>query len=141
MLNNELELVQFVRESMGATYEKVSDDGFKRAATQASQELNWQLPLNDPRKEYWMVERTKRFVIYILLIESAHKFQYKKIYLQHRFQHYIQLLKMMDDEFLRALDTMPDLFDTGTYGELCAYITVGFSYDITGNDITNYLGT
>jgi len=138
MLNNEQELVQFVKDTMGASYEKVSDDGFKRAVLQATQELNWSLPINDPKKEFWIVERTKRFVIYILLVESADKFQYKKIFLQHRFQQYLQLLKLMDEEFLRALETSPELFDTNTYNNLCSYITTGFSYDMAGNDITPY---
>lgn len=135
----EAELIQFVKDTMGASFEKVSDDGFTRAVTQASQELHWTLPLDNPQKEFWMVERTKRFVIYILLIESAHKFQYKKISLQQRFQHYYQLLQLMDAQFAKALEDEPSLFDVGTYSNLGSYISAGFSYDfITGEDISNY---
>jgi len=132
----EAELVKFVKDGMGASYEKVSDDGFKQAASQAQAELHWSLPLNDSFQEFWLVERTKRFVVYILLFESAHKFQYKKISLQHRFNHYMQLLKMMDDTFKEALENNPETFDTGTYSNLSFYLTNGFQYDSDGEDMT-----
>lgn len=134
-LPDEQTLVKFVKDTMGASYEKVGDDGFKSAVMQASQELRWTLPLNDPKKEFWMVERTKRYVMYILLIESAHKFQYKKISLQHRFQQYIQLIKMMDAQFLKAIEDNPELFDTGTYTILCSYLSSGFAYDDLGHEL------
>lgn len=139
MLSTEQEVIEFVKDTMGASFEKVGDAGFSRAVTQASQELHWTLPISDPKKEYWFTERTKRYVIYILLIESAHKFQYKKISLQHRFQHYYQLLQLMDAQFAKALEEEPLLFDVGTYGNLGSYITVGFTYDfVTGEDVSGY---
>jgi len=121
----------------GASSEKVSDDGFKKAVVQAQSELNWSVPLSDPIQEYWMIERTKRFVTYILLFESAHKFQYKKISLQHRFKHYKDLLEMMDAEFLAAIENNPDKFDTSTGSELSIYLTNGFTYDSDGS-VPNY---
>ena len=135
-LTTEAELITFVKDTMGASYEKVSDDGFKRAVSQAQAELHWLLPLTDSFKEFWLVERTKRFVTYILLFESAHKFQYKKISLQHRFAHYMQLLKMMDDSFKEALENNPDLFDTSVWPNLTFYLTNGFQYDVDGEDLT-----
>jgi len=137
-LENEEELVSFVKDTMGASYEKVTDDGFKRASSQAQAELHWSLPLNDSFKEYWLVERTKRFVTNILLFESAHKFQYKKISLQHRFAQYIQLIKLMDDEFKAALEDNPDVFDTGVWPNLAFYLTNGFQYDTDGEDLTYF---
>ena len=137
-LANEEELVSFVKDTMGASYEKVTDDGFKRASSQAQAELHWSLPLNDPFKEYWLVERTKRFVTNILLFESAHKFQYKKISLQHRFAQYIQLIKLMDAEFKAALEDNPDTFDTGVWPNLAFYLTNGFQYDTDGEDLTYF---
>ena len=135
-LDTENELVQFVKDMMGASYEKVSDDGFKHAVTQAQAELQWSVPLSNSFQEYWMVERTKRFVTYILLFESAHKFQYKKISLQHRFKHYKDLLEIMDTEFLRAIEDNPENFDTSTGTVLCFYLTNGFQYDSDGTDLT-----
>lgn len=135
-LNSEQELVKFVQTIMGASYNKLSDDSFKAACKLAQMELHWSLPLTDDRKEYWLIERSKRYVIYILLTESAHKFQYKKIYLQQRFANYLKLLELMDKQFADALESMPDLFDTGTWPDLCYYITNGFNYDFDGTDLT-----
>ena len=133
-LVDEQELVAFVKDMMGASYEKVSDDGFKRAVTQAQSELNWSLPLSDSFKEYWMVERTKRYVTHILLFESAHKFQYKKISLQHRFKHYKELLELMDEDFKAAIESNPEKFDTSTGTMLCSYLTNGFQYNMDGSE-------
>ena len=137
-LTTEEQLVSFVKDVMGASYAKVSNDGFKRAVSQAKAELHWDFPLTDAFKEFWMVERTKRFVTYILLFESAHKFQYKKISLQHRFAHYMQLLTMMDQQFKEALEDNPDIFDTGTWSNLTFYLTNGFQYDTDGEDLTYF---
>lgn len=133
---DEPELIQFVKNTMGASYEKVSDDGFKNACKQAQAELNWSLPINNSFKEFWLTERTKRYVTYILLFESAHKFQYKKINLQHRFKHYFQLLELMDDHFKQAIEDNPTEFDTSTGTQLAIYLSSGFSYDIDGEDVT-----
>ena len=135
-LLTEEDLVQFVKDTMGASYEKVSNDGFKRASTQAQAELHWSFPITDSFQEFWLVERTKRFVTYILLFESAHKFQYKKISLQHRFKHYFQLLTMMDEQFKDSLENNPDIFDVSTWPNLTFYLTNGFQYDSDGEDLT-----
>lgn len=137
-LTTEKELVSFVKDLMGASYAKVSNDGFKRAVTQAKAELHWDFPVIDSFKEYWLVERTKRFVTHILLFESAHKFQYKKISLQHRFQHYMALIQMMDKDFKDALEENPDVFDVGSWPNLTFYITNGFAYDSDGEDLTYF---
>ncbi len=138
-LNTEQELVSFIQQIMGASYNKLSDDSFKAACKLAQMELHWNLPLVHSDKEYWLIERSKRYVIYILLTESAHKFQYKKIFLQQRFANYLKLLELMDKQFAAALEDSPDLFDTGTWPNLCYYISVGFQYDFDGEDIT-FLG-
>lgn len=135
-LTTEEDLVKFVKDLMGSSYEKVSNDGFKRAAFQAQAELHWTFPVTDSFKEFWLVERTKRFVTNILLFESAHKFQYKKINLQHRFKHYFQLLEMMDKDFKEALENNPETFDVTTWPNLSFYLTSGFQYDLDGEDMT-----
>lgn len=127
------DLIFFIKDMMGASFDKVSDDGFDKAITQAEKELNWVLPLDNSFQEFWLVERTKRYVTAILLFESAHKFQYKKLYLQHRFDHYIQMLKMMDEEFKEAIESNPDKFDTSSGTVLCFYLTNGFQYNSDGS--------
>ena len=132
----ESELIQFVKDTMGTSFTKVSEAGFSRAVTQATSELNWSLPCTDSFKQFWLIERTKRYLTYILLFESAHKFQYKKISLQHRFLHYKQLLELMDAEFTKAIEDNPMKFDTSSGTQLAIYLTNGFVYDSDGEDLT-----
>lgn len=129
------ELIALVKPAMGATSAKVLDESFTSAIRVASQELHWTLPLDDPFKECWMVERTKRHAIQILLIESASKFQYKQIYLQHRFQNYLKLIQLLDGLFEKAIEDYPLLFDVGTYDRFVEYIGNSFQYDIAGREV------
>lgn len=135
-IQSKRELLETVKTLMGASYDKVTSDGFANAIDQACNELNWEPPQTDPKKCFWMIERAKRFVIYVLLIESAHKFRYKQIFLQQRFENYYKLIDMMDKEFEKALEADPGLFDTGTYSTIADYISNGFQYDSVGRDIT-----
>jgi len=133
---DESALKTMVQNLMGATSSKVSDDGFSQAITNALSELQWSLPLTNSSECYWLIERTKRHVLYILLTESAYKFQYKKIFLHYRFNNYFKLIEKMDKDFLTALDREPTLFDTGTYGFIGDYLTAGFDYTELGVDST-----
>lgn len=132
------ELIEFTKNLMGDSFDKVSDSGFEQAATQTEAELGWTYVLVDARKCYWLVERMRRHVMYILMVESAHKFQYKQIHLEHRYKHYIQLIENMDGAFLQALEDFPELFDgiEGGYENFADYLTPGFVYDSLGRDWT-----
>jgi len=131
------ELLEAVKNLMGGSLDRVSDIGFIQSAGQAEAELGWGYPLTDDRKCYWLVERTRRHVIYVLMVESAHKFQYKQIHLEHRFKHYIQMIEQMDISFLKAIDDFPELFvDIGVYDDFAYYLDPGFVYDSLGRDIT-----
>ena len=135
------ELIQAVKTLMGASFDKVSDEGFNQACMNAEAELGWTYPISDARKSYWMVERAKRHVVYILMVESAHKFQYKQIHIEHRFKHYIQLIERMDQEFAQAIEDFPELFDemltSGLgVGVLGIYNGPGYIYDELGRDLT-----
>lgn len=135
-LTTAADVILFVKKGMGDVSNNVDDDGFSVAVTQALQELNWVLPMDDGQKEFWVIERTKRYVIFNLLIVSANKFQFKKMYLQHRFQQYIKLLAVMDKQFEKAIENSTDLFDMGTYVDVSFYITNGFQYNQLGEDTT-----
>lgn len=137
-----IELVVIIKELVGATYDKVSAPGFTLAAERAQQELSWTIPVADSKKEYWIVERSRRHLVYILLVESAHKFRFKEIHLHNRFAHYFKLLTLMDKEFEKAMDANPSFFevDEGVGSSLFTYITPGFTYDWTGVDLTYMKG-
>lgn len=123
----------------GGSFDKISDPGWTRVATQTELELGWAYVITDYNKEYWMVERCRRHAMYLLMVESANKFQYKKAYLQHKFQNYIQLIKQMDAEFEQAVEDDPhDIFgDIGaSFSDFASYITTGFGTDNLGRDTT-----
>lgn len=132
------ELVETVQTLMGSTNEKVTTEGYETAAGQAVAELGWSLPLTHEQKCYWLVERAKRHTIYILMVESAYKFQYKQIHLEHRFKHYIQLIQHMDEAFYKAMEMFSELFDgmEGTFVDFAYFIDPGFVYDSLGRDIS-----
>jgi hypothetical protein len=136
MITDQDELIDFSKNLLGASFDKVSDTGYIQAATQTEMELRFGYPVTDNTKSYWMVERMRRHILYILMVESAHKFQYKQIHLEHRFKNYIQLIEKSDSDFLKAADDFPELFETGTWDDFAYYLDPGFVYDSLGRDIT-----
>ena len=132
------ELLVAVKELMGASFDKVSDEGFDRAGGQAELELRWPYPITDAQREYWQIERCKRHVIYVLYVEAAHKFQYKQIHMEHRHKQYHIMLQKMDEDFSKAIDDNMALFaDIGASWERFSYtVDAGFLYDDTGRDVT-----
>ena len=134
------ELVEIVENLMGASYDKVSDEGKVLACDLAQTELEWSLPQTDSFRLYWIVQRARRHLVYILLCETAHKFRFKEIHLHNRFKQYHQLVELMDDEFQKAIDARPLDFDhlasNTTDGAFGLYVTSGFNYNYAGEDLT-----
>ena len=128
-------LVQNTKDIMGGSFDKVSDAGYTQASFQTELELSLTYPVTDTIMSYWAVERLRRHVIYVLMVEAAHKFQYKQIHLEHRYKHYIQLIEKMDREWLEAMDDNPDLFGS-VYSDFSFYLSPGFVYSKLGEDIT-----
>lgn len=126
-----------VQAEIGKTSSALTIEGYQSAVMSALAELRWALPMNDTFKEHWLVKRAKRHALFILLTESAHKFKYKQINLQNRFDNYVRLVNMLDEEFARAIEADPAAFidgvNTDTFG---LSIKAGFVYDGLGNDIT-----
>lgn len=128
-------LITQTKAIMGGSFDKVSDGGYEQSAAQAELELDLTYPVTDTTLSYWIVERLRRHVLYVLMVESAHKFQYKKIHIDNRFKHYIQLIEKMDQDWLDAMDENPDLFGS-VYSDFSFYLTPGFVYNKLGEDIT-----
>lgn len=135
MLATTDDLIDKVKNLMGASFSKVSEDGFAAAVEQALSELGWTIPETDNKKCYWIIERTKRYIIDILLIESAHKYKYDKISLQQRFEHYYKLIDLMDKKFNTAVNDDVELFTTTTLGFVADYIPSGFTYNGVGESV------
>lgn len=121
---------------LGSLVSKVAVDAFERCSDKVYDEVRWKYPITDPFKSYWYLERGKRHLIQIFLIESAHKFKYKQIHLNQRFDHYLLLLKKMDEDFLRAVEENPEVFPTPAGGvSFPAYIANTFTYDFLGRSL------
>jgi hypothetical protein len=121
---------------LGSLASKVSVDAFEAASNKVYNEVQWAYPISDPFKVFWALERGKRHLIQIFLIESAHKFKYKQIHLNQRFDHYLLLIKKMDEDFLLAIEENPEAFPTPAGGvPFPAYIANTFTYDFLGRSL------
>jgi len=137
-ISDQNQLFDYLEIELSALSAKVGDDQKLQATEKALMELRWDYPITDSFKAYWTLERSKRHAIYVLLIESADKFKYKQINLNHRFDHYQKLIEIMDKEFMLAIEENPMVFpgvDIGDRG-ITDYIPGGFEYDFTGKDVT-----
>ncbi len=117
---------------------RVRENEYENAAGDASRETGWSFPVSGNFKEYWIKQRMKRHLFFYLYTESAHKFKYKQINLNHRFDHYGKMLKMMDEAYVKAVDERPDLFAGVSVSHLFGTkVSAGFSYQRgTGRDTT-----
>ena len=134
------EFIQKIEGSLGASAAFLSVENFEFAATQALSELGWSYPIDKPKQEYWSIQRGKRHALDILRVQSAHRFQFKQLSLQHRFRHYNELIQQMDQDFQKALDSGdPDLMSVSPEGMFGLSVGNGFVYDQYGNDVSRIL--
>ena len=135
MIQNTKDHVEFIELELSATGTKLSSEELDQAAAKAMLELRWVYPISDSFKRYWAIERGKRHALYILLMIAAHKFKYKQINLNQRFDHYYQLIKTMDAEFAKVIDDYPSVFPgVETEHGFTHYIPSGFENDFMGKD-------
>ena len=113
-------------------------DDYTNAISDAQAETGWALPEDDSLKVLWLKKRSKRHLFFYLFTESAHKFKYKQINLQQRWEHYKETIRTMDEEFVTFQEDRPDLFgNVSPFHAFGTKIDAGFAYEhLTGKDIT-----
>ena len=111
-INSVENLIEILSFKMGTNADNLTEEGFRVAIDSALLELGWVLPCTHPKQVLWIINRSLRYSIEILLIESAHKFRYDKIFLQNRFSHYQALIEKMDSDFEKAIEDNPSLFSS-----------------------------
>ena len=113
-------------------------DDYTNACNDASREIGWAFPVSTDFKIYWMKTRAKRHLFFYLMSESAYKFKYEQINLQHRFAQLKSSIEMLDKQFEEAIEANPQEFANAEAYELFGTkADAGFQYDpITGKDIT-----
>jgi hypothetical protein len=125
------------KEVKGLTSYLDSDD-YSNACDDASRETGFSYPVADGFQTLWMKSRAKRHIFFYLLTESAHKFKYEQINLQHRFEHYRDIIKYMDTQYATAIEEFAFEFaGVSAVNALGTKIDAGFSYESqTGRDRT-----
>jgi len=111
---------------------------YDNAIDDAERDTSWTMPVTTDFKIKWMKERAKRHLFFYLYTESAHKFKFEQINLQHRFEHYSKILKFMDEAFEKAIENNPHEFsDMDAFHMFGTKIDAGFKYNnVTGRDET-----
>jgi len=124
---------------LGNAYTLLEPEQVDFAINQALNELSWTLPIKDPGKSAWAIKRAIRHGLDIIRIGAAHKFKYKQISLNQRFDHYNTIIKMMDQEFKEGLENDPALISIDPSSAFGVYVRNGFVYDQFGKDVTRQL--
>jgi len=110
---------------------------YTNACNDASRETGWSFPTTTDFRTLWMKERAKRHIFFYLLTQSAHKFKYQQVNLQHRFDHYERLIKYMDNAFLTAMEnSIEEWAGVSAFKIFGTKVDAGFAYDDVGKDIT-----
>ena len=138
------DIVIRVKVGMGTSASLLTEEGYEFACNEALNELNYTLPLSNGFKSFWLVKRARRHVLFILYTESANRFQYKQIRLNHRWEHYHKMIQSMDAEFSKALENdWMDFLDDSPSKVFGTKIDAGFAYDKFGRertyDFANYV--
>lgn len=130
-------LKELIQQEIKGLHNKVNNHDLQNCINDALRDTGWTLPVSGNFKEMWLKQRAKRHLFFYLWTESAHKFKFEAINLQHRFTHYKELIATMDAEFEAALEAHPQEFAGAADRELFGTkIEAGFQYDYTGVDTT-----
>ena len=121
---------------VGSVSETVNEDQKIAAIQQALSELHWSVPNINEDQCYWIIERSRRHVLYLVAIVHAQKFQYKQIRLNQRFNHYFKLIEKMDEDYSSAIENNPGLFPGNSGAWLTTYLPCDFVYVQAGKDLT-----
>lgn len=111
---------------------------YGNAFNAAVRDTGWAFPVSDGFRTTWTLARARRWLYSYLLSQSAYKFKYKQINLQHRFDHFKALVDMEDADWTTAQEDNPQEFITGSSLEIFGTKgDAGFQYEPqTGIDTT-----
>ena len=131
------EMTERIEQEMKGLSSSLEDEDYTNAIESAERETGWSLPQTSDIRIKWLMERSKRHLFFFLLSESASKFRFKNIHLQNRFEHYKQLVELMDKQFETAQEEFAYEFaGVSAYQLAGTKIDAGFKYDMVGRDKT-----
>lgn len=110
---------------------------YTNAVLSATAETGFAVPNTNTTQTLWLVQRTKRHLIYALWIAYAPKFKLKQLNLDQKFTHLGELVKIMDAEWAKVQEDFTFGTTAATWALFGTKIDAGFMNDpITGEDIT-----
>jgi hypothetical protein len=133
----EQEFLDSLRTKLKSLANLFTTEDFLEIRDTVRRELRWSFPVVGDFKEFWFLERGLRHALFILLTDSASRFKYKQINLQHRFEHYRALVRDMDIKFMAEQAANPAEFaGVAPFKMFGTKIDAGFSYDEIGQNTT-----
>jgi len=131
------ELQKRLREELKGLASNLDNDDYVNAIADAKRDTGWSAFSSDFQIK-WIKERAKRHLFFYLYTESASKFKYKQVNLQHRFEHYGKIIADLDKQFKEVLEEEPHQFAGVSAFELFgSKIDAGFAGEAqTGRDLT-----
>ncbi len=137
-MTTKAELITLVTEEVKGLSSSLVDDDYSNAVDDAERDTGFSMPVTSDFQIKWMKDRTKRHLYFYLQSESAAKFQYKQIKLQHRFDHYTKLIERMDKLFEEAQEEYAFEFAGVAVHQTAGHkIDAGFATESqTGRDMT-----
>ena len=131
-------MVTLIEQEVKGLTSYLDSTDYNNACDDASRETGFSYPVADGFATYWVKTRAKRHIFFYLMTESAHKFKYEQINLQHRFEHYREIIKYMDQQWTDAQEEFAtELAGVSAINALGSKIDAGFAYESqTGRDMT-----
>lgn len=109
------------------------------AVDAAEAETGFTLPTSVTDQIRWLVQRTKRHLLYALWIQNAAKFKIKQLSLNQKFDNLTTLIRSMDVEYENALKDITFGSTASSWAYFGSKIDAGFLNDsVTGEDLTYY---
>lgn len=131
------ELILKLEKEVKGLHTYLVKEDYENAADDAISEFESAWPVSGQLLAFWVKRRSKRHLFFYLMTESAHKFKFEQINLQHRFDHYSKLIEAEDKAFEVFIEERPDLFaGVESFKMFGTKIDAGFAYAEDGIDIT-----
>ena len=132
------EMESLIEEEVKGLTNYLDAPDYRNACNDAIRETGFSFDLSSDFQIQWVKERSKRHLFFYLLTESAHKFKYEQINLQHRFEHYRKIVRDMDWRYDKAKEEFYLEFSgASSVNVFGTKIDAGFQYDsLTGRDTT-----
>jgi len=132
----EAELLVKLEEEVKSLTSYLDPIDYQNAIADAQRETGFVLPNANATEILWLKVRAKRFIFFYLMTESAHKFKVKQYSLHQRFEHYRDIIKLMDQEYKEFLEASAFTPATG-FEAFGTKVDAGFQYEPqTGRDTT-----